>query len=393
MTVPGTPSLLVAGVTDAGKLRANNEDAHWYDDDAGIAIVCDGMGGHQAGEVASRLAVRMVRERWTGADVERARVQWLRAPTPATRRALVAALRAAVLAANQAIIALSEEDDEKEGMGTTFTGAVFVGDEALVAHAGDSRVYLVRGGVARLLTEDHTLIARLAEAGVETGDPNRWKGVVTNALGVGEPTWVSVSAVPLCDGDRLLLCSDGISEYLDEAEIGAVLTTQASPARAARALVDLALERGGQDNATAVVVKVVEAGAEAPEPDARARDDEALDRCALFRELTLSRRLRVLAISTRHVIHDGEPLPASFLGERVAWVVIQGAAYRGGERGGRGALLYPESLVATSPPPPEADWIARGDVHAIAVSVADLDALVHDEPDLGEKLWSALARR
>jgi serine/threonine protein phosphatase PrpC len=386
-----TAHLLAAAVTDVGKVRTSNEDAHFVDAEAGIAIVCDGMGGHAAGEVASGLAVKLVRERWADADVARARDNWLKTGTPQARRALITALRAAVLDANARIIEMSRTERDKHGMGTTFTGALFVGGEALIAHAGDSRAYLVRDGIAVRVTDDHTLLARLAEAGVDTAavDETRWKGVVTNALGVGEPTWVSTSAVPLADGDRFLFCSDGVSEYYEESELGALLTKHASPAKAAQKLVDGALERGGQDNATAIVVKVVEAGASARSPAARKKDEEAITRCALFKGLSTQRRMRVLRVASEHQILDTESLPARFLGDRVAWVVLEGKAVRGREFKKPGGLLYPTSLVSTDDP--GAEWHADGAVRALALRADDVAELAAEEPDVGEKLYQALA--
>jgi hypothetical protein len=279
-------------------------------------------------------------------------------------------------------------------MGTTFTGAMFVAGEALIAHAGDSRAYLVRDGVAVRITEDHTLLARLAEAGVDTREePQRWRGVVTNALGIGEPTWIASAAVPLADGDRLLFCSDGVSEYLDEAELGELLTEQPSPARAAQRLIDLALERGGQDNATAIVVKVVEAGGAPVTPEGRRRDQDALARCPLLAGLGLERRLRVLRVASEHAIHDGEPVPARFLGDRVAWIVITGEVRRGRTVGEPGALLYPECLAAAADAsiPSPVEWKARGEVRALALRAEDVAAMASDEPDVGERLYAALA--
>jgi len=390
----GSPTLLIAACTDVGKVRANNEDAHWADADARVAIVCDGMGGHQAGEVASRLAVDHVRSRWTGPGVAQARDAWERTGAPAARRALIRALREAVLEADQAIVERSHSSKGEEGMGTTFTGALFVDGEALLAHAGDSRAYLVRDGVATLLTDDHTLLARLADAGVETGpDASRWRGVVTNALGVGEPTWIATAAVRLADGDRLLLCSDGVSEYLPPQDIAVVLTRVVSPAKAARKLVELALQRGGQDNATAIVIKVVEASRTAVPPRARQEDDAALAGCPLLADLGMPRRLRVLRLATEHTIRDGEPLPPTFLGDRVVWIVLAGRVGRGGARHRPGALLYAECLVggAEPVPLPAHEWVALGDVRALALRADDLAELAGDEPDIGEKIYASLA--
>lgn len=393
--MPDTPTMLASAVTHVGRVRTQNEDAHFVDADAGLAIVCDGMGGHAAGEVASNLAVQTVRDHWTGPAVERARQLWLRTGTPEARRALIAAVQGGVLAANQAILDTAAQRHDTHGMGTTFTGALFVAGEAVFAHAGDSRAYLVREGIAVRLTEDHTLLARLEEAGVDVGrgEPTRWKGVVTNALGIGDPTRVSTFTVPLADGDRFVLCSDGVSEYCAEDEIGKVAVAVASPARAAQRLVELALERGGHDNATAVVVRVIEAGATPLSPAARRQDEQALAACPLLARLTPQRRLRALRIASEHAIHAGEPLPARFLGDRVAWIVLSGEASRGDRVvAGPGALLYPESLASTDAATPAgAEWIARGPVRALVLRAGDVGELARDEPDVGERLYAALS--
>ena len=175
-----------------------------------------------------------------------------------------------------------------------------LGGDAVVAHAGDSRAYLVRGGIAMQLTEDHTLLARLMAAGMpvdRVDESHRWKGVITNALGIGDETKVVTFLVPLSDGDRLLLCSDGISEYVHEAEVGEVLCSQPSPARAAQRLVELAIDRGGEDNATALVIKVLEVGATPIPAEQRKRDDLALARCPLLAPLSPQQRLRALRVS------------------------------------------------------------------------------------------------
>jgi serine/threonine protein phosphatase PrpC len=389
MANDGAPVLLAGGFTHVGNVRTGNEDSHWVDSEAGIAIVCDGMGGHAAGEVASKLAVDHVRQRWNDVALARARDAWLSTGTPASRRTLIVALRDAVLEANQTIIEQSANDRDKHGMGTTFTGVMVIPGEALVAHAGDSRAYLVREGECTRLTEDHTLLARLAEAGVDTSDAARWKGVVTNALGIGEPTWISTAAVPLLDGDRLLLCSDGVSEYFEDRELGEVLAKVASPAKAAQMLVELAVARGGHDNATAVMLKVIEAGGREGAAATREDDDIALARCPLLVELSPQRRMRVRRLASEHTILDGEPVPARFLGDRVAWIVLEGLVVSGRDFKRAGGLVYPESLVAEDEVTTE--WTARGSVRALCLRVDDVSELATEEPDLGEKLYAALA--
>ena len=391
-TANAAPTVVAAAITHVGNVRESNEDSHWVDDASGSFVVCDGMGGHAAGEVASARAVEVVRERWTAPDVQGAVAACASDPAGG-RRSLLRALRAGVLAAHEQIVAESLADLRKRGMGTTFVGLKLAGSHAILAHAGDSRAYLVRDGIAEQLTEDHTLLARLAAAGVDVGvvgDGSRWRGVLTNALGIGDYTKVSTLALPLAAGDRFLLCSDGVSEYVSGEEIGAVLSAQPSPSRAAQRLVDLALERGGADNATALVVKVVEAGALSGAQ--RREDDNVLSRCRLIARLTPPQRLRALRLAVEHELVEGAPLPASTDTDRLAWIILDGEIERGGGILPAGSLIYPESLLVDRPPVDTRTLgKARTPVRALAVGRDDFGELTVDEPDLAEPLFQALA--
>jgi len=397
--VAGRASIVGAAATHVGNVRDHNEDAHFIDVDLGVFVVCDGMGGHAAGEVASDLAIRALRERWASDAVQRAADHWLERGTPEAKKQLLDVVRAGVVAAHDSILAEADRDESKSGMGTTLVGAVIVGGELVFAHAGDSRAYLVRDGISMQLTEDHTLLARLLAAGIDvdvTGEGSRFRSMLTNALGIGEEVKVSTFVVPLADGDRFLLCSDGISEYVPEHEVGDVLTKQSSPARAAQRLIDLALERGGGDNATAVVVRVLEAG-ETPLPaEQRKKDDAAVSACALWgKKVTPQQRLRALRIAIPRDHNFGEKLPPHALGDRVAWIVLEGEVVQDGESRGAGALIYPESLlgVRQTLPAPSRDALAitRSDVRALAIRANDFRELCEDDGDLGEALLDSLA--
>ena len=199
--------------------------------------------------------------------------------------------------------------------------------------------------------------------------------------------------VPLADGDRFLLCSDGVSEYVKEVEVGEVLSKQPSPARAAQKLIELALERGGGDNATAVVVRVLEAG-ETPLPAAqRKRDDEAIIACPLWgSKVTPQQRLRALRIAIPKDIDRGERLPAHAMGERVAWIVVEGELRVDGELVGPGALVYPESLVGDGPPPDrDAVAVARDDVRVLALRHDDFVEICEEDSDMAEALLEGLS--
>jgi PPM family protein phosphatase len=393
--VAGRASIVGAAATHVGKVREHNEDAHFFDQDAGLFLVCDGMGGHAAGEVASAIAIRTIRLNWAGDDTTRLIDGWLDKGSPDAKKALLGVIRAGVTAAHDAIIDEAIRDESKKGMGTTLVGAVIVGNELVFAHAGDSRAYMVRDAIAMQLTEDHTLLARLLAAGIDvdqSGEGSRFKSMLTNALGIGDECKVSTFVVPLADGDRFLLCSDGISEYVPEEEVGEVLTKQPSPARAAQRLIELALERGGADNATAIVVRVLEAG-ETPQPaETIKRDDDIIAKCALWgTKLTPQQRLRALRIAIPRDHNIGERLPAHHLGDRVAWIVIEGKVVQDGALFEGGTLLYPESLVADSQAPDRDGLaVARTDVRALALRADDFRELCEDDSEIGEALLETL---
>lgn len=392
----GRASIVGAAATHVGKVREHNEDAHFFDEDVGVFVVCDGMGGHAAGEVASGIAIQTIRARWSSDDVAKAIDHWIEHGTPEAKKAMLAAIRNGAHAAHDAILAEAAEDENKSGMGTTLVGAMVVGNELVFAHAGDSRAYIVRDNIAMQLTEDHTLLSRLLAAGIDvdvSGEGSRFRSMLTNALGIGTECKISTFVVPLADGDRFLLCSDGISEYVPEPEVGTVLTQSPSPARAAQKLIDLALERGGGDNATAVVIRVLEAG-ETPQPVAlRRKDDEAIQACPLWDRISPQQRLRALRIALSRDVGPNERLPAHTLGERAAWIIIDGTLELRGKALGPGALIYPESLIrASQPPDRESLAITRSEVRALVLRADDFHELCEDDPELAELLHETLGK-
>jgi serine/threonine protein phosphatase PrpC len=385
--------LVAAAISDVGKVRDHNEDSFSCDADRGLFIVCDGMGGHAAGEVASALAVKTVRERWLSEEIEAAVAAFTAAAEPDAQKRLMTAMRTGAAAAHDAILAEAARDGEKHGMGTTLVAMRAIGGYAVFAHAGDSRAYMVRDKISMQLTEDHTLLARLLAAGIDvdtSGDGARFRSMLTNALGIGTECRVATFLMQLLDGDQFLLCSDGVSEYVGEAEIGEVLVAHPEPEQAARKLVQLALDRGGSDNATALVVRV-EAAPKGASPDRHKEDQEAVAACPLFAKLSPQQRLRALRIAIGREYGAGERLPAQTLGGRVAWVILEGELDRAGARVGKGALLYAESLVDDRMIEREQLAVAAKDVRAMALRADDFRELCEDDAELGEALLEALS--
>ena len=253
---------VVASVrTDVGCVRGVNEDSGRCfrpSDPALLAsrgvltVVADGMGGHAAGEVASRLAVEAI-----------GRVYY-REPGDAA-----AALKAAFAEANREIYAAASGDESLRGMGTTGTALALPGGVAVMAHVGDSRLYMLRGGELYQLTEDHSAVMELVKRGVITPDEARThadKNVIVRALGTGAEVEVAAwgEPLPVRGGDLFLLCSDGLCDLVGDDEIGDLMASAADPHDAAERLVAKARERGGHDNITVGVVGVEKAGGAAP---------------------------------------------------------------------------------------------------------------------------------
>ena len=238
------------GVTDAGKVRQNNEDALLVGDgeDETLFVVADGIGGFEAGEVASSLAVEVLKE--------------LRPDR---------SFKTAIAEANRRILVAGRTDEKLSGMGTTVVAIRFGGTQreptAEVAHVGDSRAYLVRGGEMNPITEDHSLVAELVRSGDLTRDQaaeHPQKNLITRALGADEDVAVDTTVLPIEAGDRVLLCSDGLSDMVPEARISEILLdSPEDPERAARGLLAAALDAGGNDNITVIVIDVKE---QAPPP-------------------------------------------------------------------------------------------------------------------------------
>ena len=242
------------GLTDAGKVRQNNEDALLVGEgeDETLFVVADGIGGFEAGEVASSLAVDVLKDLPPGES-----------------------FKAAIGEANRRIVAAGRGDEKLSGMGTTVVAIRFGGTQgepvAEVAHVGDSRAYLMRGGDMKPITEDHSLVAELVRSGDLTRDQaaeHPQKNLITRALGADEEVEVDTAILPIEAGDRILLCSDGLSDMVSEAGISEILAQSPDdPERAARGLLSAALDAGGNDNITVVVVDVMEQPAR--ETDAR----------------------------------------------------------------------------------------------------------------------------
>ncbi len=241
--------------TDVGRKRKANEDAFFMDDELGLYVVADGMGGHAAGEVASREAVDTV-----FGMVKRgiARVPAMVDPvSEEDSRAVRRLMESAVQAATYFVYSMAEIDRAKSGMGTTISALLVLGGYAVTAQVGDSRIYRVLGDHVEQMTEDHTLVAWQVKQGLisqEEAERSPQRNVITRAVGNREYVQVDTRCIPLVSGARFLLCSDGLHGYLKDDDIAPIVGLGGT--RAVERFIDLANARGGKDNITAVLLEL-----------------------------------------------------------------------------------------------------------------------------------------
>ena len=236
----------VFAMTDIGRVRPINEDAYYLPgEDERFCAVADGMGGHNAGEVASAMAVEEFARQMR--DVENITCE---------------AMRAAVLRANDAVFRRAGEDASMNGMGTTFSALAIQDDTAYLAHVGDSRIYLVRRGTIIQLTLDHTLVEEMVLMGkltVREARVHPKRNIITRALGTDAHVEVDLIELGVRPGDVFFLCSDGMTNFVEEREILAIACGDADWNEKLKKLLSIALENGGADNITALFAAFEEA--------------------------------------------------------------------------------------------------------------------------------------
>lgn len=250
-----------ASALDTGRARKNNEDSVALDAGAQVAVLADGMGGYNAGEVAAGMATSIVLSSLT---------KWLASHTSPALGHLSEAMALAVDEANRAIFDAANSNPQFSGMGTTLVMAVMNAGKAVVGHVGDSRAYCLRGGELVRLTRDHSLLQEQLDAGLITPaqaarSVNR--NLVTRAVGVDAEVALEVHDHDLIEGDLLLLCSDGLTDMVDDEDIrGLLCQTHPSLQQTCNALVEAANLAGGRDNISVVLVRAGGAPANAARP-------------------------------------------------------------------------------------------------------------------------------
>lgn len=385
--------LTVAVKSDIGLSRQHQEDSFLVDEELGLFVVADGMGGAVAGDLASRTACQEIH------DFVRANKERLDSMSgghgPDTATTAFALMSEAIASANQSIRKLVEKDETLSGMGTTVVLILSVGEHFYLAHVGDSRAYLMRDGKLHQLTRDHSLVEELKAMGkVQSGDDvkARYRNTITRAVGVFEsvePDTIDLTPLPK---DRLLLCSDGVHGVISEEDLKRSLTYP-HPDNSAEALIRSANSMGGKDNITALIMMVDEVE---PEKAARTQDKlNLLKGVSLFQYLTFDEHIRVASLldeqrfaAGTHILKDGEQGDRMYLLlEGEVWVMKRGAKVAALQRGD----LFGE-MALLDKAPRSADVVAFKNSTCLSLDRKKFHSLIREcSPASVKVLWS-LAR-
>lgn len=388
-----------AGQTDPGKVRETNEDSFLIDHDLGLFVVSDGMGGHAAGEVASKTAVevvsRYIRERRPAID------RYLKGE--AEDHEITGIVQNAVLEACSTIYRLATSKPGHAGMGCTLTLLLVAGSRTVMAHVGDSRLYLCRKGKAHQLSTDHTMAAELARSGTIRADEvrgHKLAHVLTRAVGTQESVQVEVLEMDVLPGDRFLLCSDGLSDNLESPRWLAQKLAGDDLESIADDLIRASNEAGGEDNITAVIVQVDAEDPERPMTIVFEEDVQinlsALSKVFLFEGSTLAQLTRILNAchveeyeAGECVLHAGETcgrlmtvVSGSFLLEFENRELLE---LKPGDHLGETTLLSPRPCRSTL----RASQISR----LLVLEGEAFQELLKGRPWLGVSLLERLARK
>ncbi len=322
--------------TDVGKQRKHNEDNYIVDSELGLYGVADGMGGHAAGEVASETALTTLRE------AIRSRIDQLRQlvkENPEKNRQTIQSLvDEAVQEAAKTVFELSKKKADTRGMGTTLSVLLTLGNKAVIVHVGDSRIFLLRENKVFQLTDDHSLVNEQLRMGLiteEEAERSPYKNVITRAVGAADHVKADVRFIDLMEGDRFMLCSDGLHGYFEDGEVGPLLA-QDPPEKIPETLINLANERGGKDNITAIVVGI---GSEKSSSDRMRRTEitmrmDLLQQIPLFQHMNYQELVKLMSITFLKTYHPGDRVIEEEQKGEMLYVIFKGqvGVFRKGKR-------------------------------------------------------------
>ncbi|MEL6341028.1 MAG: Stp1/IreP family PP2C-type Ser/Thr phosphatase [Myxococcota bacterium] len=384
----------VASHTDVGRVRTNNEDYFFADPSLGLYIVCDGMGGHSAGEVASRMACEIIQREIGKAFKQREKFQ--ATGKPSDIKAVAKAMEAAIHTACKEVYKKASKNAELAGMGTTCTAVLVAGHgKGVMGHVGDSRFYVYRNGTVHQLSEDHTYVNELVKRGALSKEQARSHpqgNVLSRALGVQPTVPVDSMIFDIDAGDTYLLCSDGLYNYFPDAtELGSYLQ-RPDLQTSIEACIEQALERGGHDNVTAVSLRF--GGSPPPVENATGAEQRIriLKRIPIFAHLNYHELVKVVGLTQLSRVGAGEAVITEGEHGDELYVVLAGevSVSKGGSlivELKAGAHLGEMALVDNAPR--SATVVAKTEVNLLVMRRDEFFSLIRAEPVIATKLlWS-----
>jgi len=397
--------IVAIGKTDVGQKRDHNEDDLLLDPGLGLYIVCDGMGGHAAGEVASAHAVKTVQRVLTE---NRAILEDAKKDNGAEAREKLASLcELAVNTACSEIFTMAITDHGKAGMGTTLVMMLVVGGKGVMGHVGDSRLYMVRAGQIHQFSEDHSYTSEMVKRGKMTREQARsspYANVITRAVGIQKNVQVDTLVFDIIPGDTFLLCSDGLHGYYDDPNDLAETLSNPDTEKIPDILIQTSNTRGGKDNITAVILRAMADSGDKALEDARASEVnlklDTLKKIPLFRYLTYQELVKVLNITYLETYEAGtEIIKEADSGEEL-YIILAGKVLV--SRSGQEIVeLHPGihfgEMALVDQSPRSATVTAREATRLLVVQRRSFYTLIRKEPVLAVKLlWSfvqVLSRR
>lgn len=383
-----------AAQSDIGRIRSRNEDYFLVDEAMGFYIVCDGMGGHAAGDVASRTAATVIQQFLR--TNRRAIEEFAPGETVQQREQLAAIVASAVQRACREVFDLSSRSSYA-GMGTTVTMMLMVGNKAVMAHVGDSRLYVARGSAVHQLSHDHNMVAELMQRGKPREQVLRSISAqyLTRAVGTQQSVEVDTLVFDVIPGDTFLICSDGLSNYLLDIELAPLMT---QPVIATEPLIQHANDRGGKDNITAILIRIE--GTVNAEAQARANEITlrigSLRQVFLFRDLDYEALMRILDKATAEVFAPNQTLLKQGQVSEQLYIVLEGwiRVERDGDSVGTlGCGAHFGEATLLNGKPRDATLVAVERTRVLAFSKRQLLSLQHEDPLFAAKLWYAYAVR
>jgi len=379
------------GMTDIGRKRRHNEDSFLIDDENKIFIVCDGMGGANAGEVASQMAVKIIGQRMRE-NIEAIR-ELSSQNTFDAKQKIKTIIADAVSEASLKIFELASKEEGKRGMGTTLVMLIICGENAYVSNVGDSRAYLVRDNQVYQVTEDHTLVQEQLKRGLITPEEAKnvpYGNVITRAVGVMESVIVDTTHIELMAGDIFLLCTDGLHGYTEDKDILGFVGYSSLEEMANNAIA-YANQKGGKDNITAIFVRVsTELRTEVPASD----KIKLLKSVSLFKYCSYQEIMKVLSVATMENFDKDEVILIENEPGEEFYIILSGEVQvtANGKviaRLGVGKHFGEMSLIDMAPR--SASVVTTAPSRLIKIKRKDFISLIKEDTHLGIKLlWSFL---